>query len=112
MCVCVCSFVRVCVIHVFTFLFNKTNKISDFRGSHRHLEPGTVVLEVVGTLFSQNLYKTLPSSDPSRVLVVFWLIFAFVVGTAYRGNLTAALTLPKYPPKPETLSEVVQTVRR
>ncbi|XP_069982150.1 ionotropic receptor 21a-like [Penaeus vannamei] len=88
------------------------NKVGDFSSPPRRLEPGTVVLEVVGALFYQNLFKTLPTTDPSRVLVVFWLIFAFVVGTAYRGNLTAALTLPKYPLKPETLSEVVEVVHK
>ncbi|XP_047482680.1 uncharacterized protein LOC125034746 [Penaeus chinensis] len=88
------------------------NRAGDFSSPPRRLEPGTVALEVVGTLFSQNLFKTLPTTDPSRVLVVFWLIFAFVVGTAYRGNLTAALTLPKYPSKPETLKEVVEVVHK
>ncbi|KAK8374544.1 hypothetical protein O3P69_007813 [Scylla paramamosain] len=36
-----------------------------------------------------------------------WLLFAFILGTAYRGNLTASLTAPKSPPRVETLEQLV-----
>nr|XP_027221747.1 uncharacterized protein LOC113813892 [Penaeus vannamei] len=62
--------------------------------SPRRLEPGTRRAGGRRALFYQNLFKTLPTTDPSRVLVVFWLIFAFVVGTAYRGNLTPPSRCP------------------
>lgn len=39
-------------------------------------------------------------------------MFAFIVGTAYRGNLTASLTAPKYPARPETLKELVSAGAR
>lgn len=71
-----------------------------------------VTLEVLGTLLGQNLSGYLPSSYSSRVLMVAWLVFAFMVGTFYRGNLTASLTLPKYPPRPETLEELANYVDR
>ncbi|XP_047483147.1 uncharacterized protein LOC125035052 [Penaeus chinensis] len=50
------------------------------------------------------------STNAFRVSVACWLVFAFVVGTAYRGNLTAALTLPKYPDRPETIEQLVKAV--
>ncbi|XP_069982138.1 ionotropic receptor 21a-like [Penaeus vannamei] len=78
--------------------------------SSHHAEAGAVTMEVLGTLLGQNFYKWLPISALSRMLVASWLVFAFILGTAYRGNLTAALTLPKYPPRPETIEELVETV--
>ncbi|XP_076054382.1 ionotropic receptor 21a-like [Oratosquilla oratoria] len=64
---------------------------------------------VIGTLLGQNLRRNLPTNSSYRFLLTFWLVFAFIVGTAYRGNLTASLTLPKYPPRAETLAELVRT---
>ncbi|XP_071527001.1 ionotropic receptor 21a-like [Panulirus ornatus] len=71
---------------------------------------GAISQEIFGTFLGQNLSKSLPTGSSSRVLVAAWLVFAFIIGTVYRGNLTAALTLPKYPPRPETLEEVVNYV--
>lgn len=78
--------------------------------SSHHAEAGAVTMEVLGTLLGQNFYKWLPKSTLSRILVAAWLVFAFILGTAYRGNLTAALTLPTYPPRPETIEQLVDTV--
>nr|XP_053641792.1 glutamate receptor-like [Cherax quadricarinatus] len=64
----------------------------------------------VGTLLGQGTKKQLPESSSSRLLLVIWLVFAFIVSNVYRGNLTAALTLPKYPPRPETLEQLVKVV--
>ncbi|XP_063843915.1 uncharacterized protein LOC135090773 [Scylla paramamosain] len=64
---------------------------------------------VVATFLSQNLSKKLPHSNSSRSLVAAWLVFVLVVGTVYRGNLTAALTLPKYPPRTETVQQLVDS---
>ncbi|XP_069982149.1 ionotropic receptor 21a-like [Penaeus vannamei] len=86
------------------------NEIGDFSGQSKRLEPGTIVLEVVGTLIGENLYKTLPTATSGRIVLTVWLVFAFVIGTAYTGNLTAALTLPKYPPRVETIEELVKAV--
>ncbi|XP_069169716.1 ionotropic receptor 93a-like [Procambarus clarkii] len=66
----------------------------------------------VGALLGQGTNKHLPGSSSSRVLLVTWLVFSFVVGTVYRGNLTAALTMPKYPPRPETLQQLVKAVHK
>ncbi|XP_063886245.1 ionotropic receptor 93a-like [Scylla paramamosain] len=67
---------------------------------------------MMGMLLGQNLPRRLPTTSSSRILVGTWLMFALVIGLAYRGNLTASLTLPKYPPRPETLSQLVDTVDR
>ncbi|XP_071535583.1 ionotropic receptor 21a-like [Panulirus ornatus] len=71
-----------------------------------------MIQEAFGTLLGQNLSKWLPRASSSRVLVASWLVFAFILGTVYRGNLTAALTLPKYPPRPETVEELVNFADR
>ncbi|XP_037782482.1 ionotropic receptor 93a-like [Penaeus monodon] len=86
------------------------NRVGDSISPGKSLDPGTTVIEVVGILIGENLYKTLPSQNSRRVLLATWLVFAFVLGSAYTGNLTAALTLPKYPPRPETLRELVRSV--
>ncbi|XP_071547698.1 ionotropic receptor 93a-like [Panulirus ornatus] len=80
--------------------------------SDKKLEVSQAVLETLGILMEENLSKRLPRSNSGRVLLAGWLIFAFIIGTIYRGNLTAALTLPKYPPRPETLEQLVSYVDR
>lgn len=69
--------------------------------------------EVMRTLLGQNLSvgcKTMGTR--ARLVLGSWLIFALVIGSAYRGNLTASLTIPKYPPRPETLVELVEVVKK
>ncbi|KAK4314484.1 hypothetical protein Pmani_014189 [Petrolisthes manimaculis] len=67
---------------------------------------------MTGMLLGQNLPQRLPNTNSVRVLVATWLVWALVLGSAYRGNLTANLTLPKYPPRPETIPQLVDTVDR
>lgn len=64
-----------------------------------------------GSLLGQSVDMGKTSKNGIRVLVGGWLIFAFIIGTAYRGNLTAALTLPKYPPRPETIEQLVDNAK-
>ncbi|XP_071528798.1 ionotropic receptor 93a-like isoform X2 [Panulirus ornatus] len=78
----------------------------------RRVGAGLVILEVFGTLMGQGLSRRLPSSNSNRVLVAAWLVFALIISTAYRSKLTASLTLPQYPSRPETLRELVATVER
>ncbi|KAK7083239.1 hypothetical protein SK128_001425 [Halocaridina rubra] len=67
---------------------------------------------VVASLFSQSASAHLPKSNSIRIILAVWLIFTFIIGVAYRGNLTAFLTLPKYPPRPETIPELVSNAER
>lgn len=67
---------------------------------------------MTGILLGQSLLHWVPCTSPSRVLVAAWLAFALIIGSVYSGNLTASLTLPKYPPRPETLPELVEAVDR
>ncbi|XP_064099498.1 uncharacterized protein LOC135210575 isoform X1 [Macrobrachium nipponense] len=60
----------------------------------------------IGTLLSQAPSSRLPEHYSIRVLVMAWLIFAFIIGAAYRGNLIASLTLSKSPPRAETIDEI------
>ncbi|KAK8397752.1 hypothetical protein O3P69_004503 [Scylla paramamosain] len=73
---------------------------------------GAVFQDMTGILLGQNLPHQLPNSSASRVMVAAWLAFALIFATAYRGNLTAYLTLPKYPSRPETLPQLVDVVKR
>ncbi|XP_069190872.1 uncharacterized protein [Procambarus clarkii] len=81
-------------------------------GHGKGISMGDAVEVTVGALLGQSSGKRLPGSSSSRVLLVTWLLFAFVVGTVYRGTLTAALTLPKYPPRIETLQQLVGVVHK
>ncbi|KAK3884239.1 hypothetical protein Pcinc_011515 [Petrolisthes cinctipes] len=71
-----------------------------------------VMQDMTGMLLGQNLPSRLPVTTSSRVLVAAWLVFALILGLAYRGNLTASLTIPKFPPRPETLEQLVDAVDR
>lgn len=73
---------------------------------------GVVMQDMTGMLLGQNLPRYLPNSNSSRVLVAAWIVFALILGLAYRGNLTASLTIPKFPPRPETLEQLVHAVDR
>ncbi|XP_042228813.1 uncharacterized protein LOC121870907 isoform X2 [Homarus americanus] len=74
----------------------------------KKLKQGDAAHIVVGTFLDQSVNKRHIVNSASRVLVAAWLVFSFIVGTAYRSNLTAALTLPKYPSRPETLEQLVR----
>ncbi|XP_050696723.1 uncharacterized protein LOC126985611 [Eriocheir sinensis] len=63
-------------------------------------------------LLGQDLPGPLPTYASYRVLVATWMVFSLVLGTVYRGNLTAAMTLPKYPKRIETVQELVKGVDR
>lgn len=76
------------------------------------LYSGAVFQDMTGMLLGQNLPRRLPTTSSTRVLVTAWLLFAFIIGAAYRGNLTASLTLPIYPARPETLKELVDAADR
>ncbi|XP_037797032.1 uncharacterized protein LOC119592274 [Penaeus monodon] len=69
-------------------------------------------LEVFKTFLGQNLTQSTFRATSARLVVTAWLVFSFVIGVAYRGNLTASLTLPVYPPRPETVADLVETVER
>ncbi|XP_063875823.1 ionotropic receptor 21a-like [Scylla paramamosain] len=68
-----------------------------------------VVKQVVGTLLDETISGKLPQRNSTRVVLTAWMIFSFIVGTVYRSNLTACLTVPKYPPRAETLKQLVES---
>ena len=73
---------------------------------------GTVYLDMAGMFLTQSLLHRLPSASSSRVLVAAWLLFILILVLAYRSNLTASLTIPKYPPRAETIQQLVDNVDR
>ncbi|KAK8393816.1 hypothetical protein O3P69_006853 [Scylla paramamosain] len=76
-------------------------------GKDKRLGAWLVMKQVLGTLLDEAIPGELPQRSTTRVVLTAWLIFSFVVGTVYRSNLTASLTIPKYPPRIETLSGLV-----
>ncbi|MPC67068.1 hypothetical protein E2C01_061232 [Portunus trituberculatus] len=62
---------------------------------------------VIGTLLDEAIPGKLPRKTPLRVLLTAWLICTFIFGTVYRSNLTACLTIPTYPSRPETLVDLL-----
>ncbi|XP_069952103.1 ionotropic receptor 21a-like [Cherax quadricarinatus] len=77
-----------------------------------HLGMGAISFEVFGLLVGQSVTSTLSGGSARRLLVAAWIIFAFIMGTAYRSNLTAFLTAPKYPQRVETLAQLVRSGAR
>ncbi|XP_066984761.1 ionotropic receptor 21a-like [Macrobrachium rosenbergii] len=71
-----------------------------------------IVLILFPVVLLMSLSNKLSAADSFRVLTTSWLVFAFIIGTAYRGNLTAWLTLPKYPPRAETISDLIRVADR
>ncbi|XP_045111733.1 uncharacterized protein LOC123504892 [Portunus trituberculatus] len=71
-----------------------------------------VIQDMSGMFLAQSLPHRLPRTFSSRVLVGTWLLFSLILGLSYRCNLTASLTIPKYPPRPETIPQLVETVDR
>ncbi|XP_063889064.1 uncharacterized protein LOC135115892 [Scylla paramamosain] len=90
------------VLIVYTVLL-MLNRSSKDKGPSAWL----VMKQVLGTLLDEAIPGELPHRSTTRVVLTAWLIFSFVVGTVYRSNLTASLTIPKYPPRIETLSGLV-----
>ncbi|XP_037781037.1 uncharacterized protein LOC119577510 [Penaeus monodon] len=64
--------------------------------------------ELFKILLGQDLGQRFARTLTGRMVFGAWLVFALVVGSAYRGNLTASLTLPVRPSRPETLREIVE----
>ncbi|XP_063884802.1 ionotropic receptor 93a-like [Scylla paramamosain] len=98
-----------CFVPVSLYIVNLLGSRLEFENK---ISFSVAIQMVTATLLSQNLSIQLPKSHANRALVMAWLLFAFIVGTVYRGNLTAALTLPKYPPRPETVEDMVETFDR
>ncbi|XP_063886446.1 ionotropic receptor 21a-like [Scylla paramamosain] len=96
--------------HVVFFPFLLWQLIRAGHDGNPNVGVGAVFQDMVGMLLGQNLPRRVSYTSSSRVLVAAWLVFALILGLAYRGNLTASLTLPKYPPRPETLKEIINNV--
>nr|XP_053654751.1 ionotropic receptor 21a-like [Cherax quadricarinatus] len=75
----------------------------------RNLDPCSMTLSVVSILLGQDAGMVFPNVVSARLLLALWLVLAFILGTAYRGTLTAFLTVPAYPSRPETIDELAGT---
>ncbi|XP_064122547.1 glutamate receptor ionotropic, delta-1-like [Macrobrachium nipponense] len=73
---------------------------------------GLVFMDVVGTLLGQTLTLKLPMIASTRIILLSWLVFTFIVTNLYRSNLMAFLIAPRYPPRPESLEQMVKVAKR
>ncbi|KAK4300810.1 hypothetical protein Pmani_027012 [Petrolisthes manimaculis] len=72
------------------------------------LQNTSPTMETIAILLGQDVLFRLPKGDSSRILICVWLLFSFWMGTVYRGTLTAFLTVPDYPSRPENMEELAQ----
>ncbi|XP_050706694.1 glutamate receptor 2-like [Eriocheir sinensis] len=75
------------------------------RGTPAHR---SAVLDTLGILLGHDMQLRMSRWTAGFVLVLSWLILAMVVSTGYRGTLTAFLSVPKYPSRPETMEELAK----
>ncbi|KAG7175097.1 putative iGluR-like protein, partial [Homarus americanus] len=83
-----------------------SRRVREVRG---RLGPGTVLQEVIVTLAESDSFQ---KQFQPFVVVAAWLMFAFVISSAYRKILTASLTLPNIPSRPESVQELVPLIDR
>ncbi|XP_045585484.1 ionotropic receptor 21a isoform X2 [Procambarus clarkii] len=79
----------------------------DFKARNT-LKTGSTTLKMVAMMLGQDIMANLSSVMSVRMLVAVWAFLAFIIGTAYRGTLTAFLTIPKYPARPETIDDLAR----
>ncbi|XP_063889396.1 glutamate receptor ionotropic, delta-1-like [Scylla paramamosain] len=91
----------VIMVYIALMVMNQT-------GREKGPDAWIVMKQVLGTLLDEAIPGELPLRSTTRVVLTAWLLFSFIVGTVYRSNLTASLTIPKYPPRIETFSGLVE----
>ncbi|XP_047485604.1 ionotropic receptor 21a-like [Penaeus chinensis] len=73
---------------------------------------GPIAQVVYKILLGQDLVQRFVRAPSTRLMISCWLAFSLIIGVAYRSNLTTSLTLPKEPPRIETIRELVERVDR
>nr|XP_045607000.1 uncharacterized protein LOC123763726 [Procambarus clarkii] len=97
----------------FVFMdYIQITKTEVWKTSCRTLGSGEIVQAVIGTLFGQGFTRGHVPRGSSSLIVAVWLMAVFILGTAYRSNLTASLTQPSYPPRPENVEGLVREIER
>lgn len=61
-----------------------------------------VILDLQGVFLEQ----ASSLRDPSKFLLILWIIFSYLLGTAYKSNLVSFLTFLKGDPVPESFTEL------
>ncbi|XP_063875820.1 uncharacterized protein LOC135108589 [Scylla paramamosain] len=95
------GYVAATVVVVFMVLF-----LMESEGEDKNQGPWQVMKQVFGTLLDEAIHGELPQRSTTRLVLAAWMIFAFIVGTVYRSNLTACLTVPTYPRRAEDLADL------
>src|ERR1051325_4156581 len=78
-----------------------------------------LVQYVMGTLLEQDptsperigrrRYGRTGNSEPLRIFTIFWLLFALLIGTAYRSKLVTFLAFPDIEEPPKTFEELANS---
>ena len=66
-------------------------------------------LRTMGLFLRQDALHKFSRTHSLRILLLAWVIFAFILVSSYSGNLTAFLTVRKNPSRPETLEQLADT---
>ncbi|XP_053638170.2 glutamate receptor U1-like [Cherax quadricarinatus] len=72
------------------------------------LTPSGAFIYVFGSFLSQPL-PSMPWFSAGKVLLGFWLVYAFLLTTYYKTSLTAALAVPSTPPTIDTLDQLLHS---
>ncbi|KAK7080315.1 hypothetical protein SK128_025429 [Halocaridina rubra] len=99
-----------CLLVVPGFLFAVSYSSKIIHNSKGHYSVGYAILDTLRILLGQPHSSLILETNPVRILILTWLLFAFIVGIVYKSSLTAYLTLPKYPQRPESMEELVEAV--
>ncbi|KAK7082757.1 hypothetical protein SK128_001377 [Halocaridina rubra] len=93
---------------IMPFILFAVDRLSCNRDSEPWSTPWVVVSEIFSPFLSQPSTNRQPNRDSLRIIIATWLIVSYVIGSLYRGNLTAFLTIPKYPSRIDTLKQFLR----
>ncbi|XP_071522303.1 ionotropic receptor 21a-like [Panulirus ornatus] len=96
------------VLAALPFALFTVNLMVPLEAGGRPMTLPRVTQELTGSLLGQTLSGRFPSSSSVRLFLGTWLVYVLILTTGYRSNLTAFLTVPKYPPRVETLHQLIQ----
>lgn len=94
---------------VFVVLFYKAFQHSVSRGMIKH--KGSLLSKAVLLVWSLSFEQTEEKRPKGiRVLMIIWVAFIVVIGTGYRSNLAASISLPQPEQKPKTFQQLSEQI--
>ncbi|XP_042891363.1 uncharacterized protein LOC122265928 [Penaeus japonicus] len=86
--------------------------LMNFIGGDWYPNLGDGLQQIYKTLLGQDFDQRRSNTAATRLVISCWLVFALIVGVAYRSNLMASLALGTRPHRPEDIRELVEAVDR